>query len=227
MHKHGTLKQVLTLALMTLTPIWTAQAQDFAPRDECSANPAAGAFYARLKAAVATRDTDALLALASPDILLDFGGGSGREELRSRLTDKVYDLWGELDKLVTLGCAFDGEEDVTLPWSFAQDMGNRDPYSTYVALGDSVPLYAGPEDDNVERTLNWQAVEVIEDDAEDGADQSGSVGPRYPDRWKVRLDDGTQGFVDIFQVRSLVDFRLIADSYGGNGYQITALVAGD
>src|SRR5690349_313950 len=89
---------------------------EFAPRDGCSEVEGAAAFRRQLAAAVEARDADALIALAAPDVKLDFGGGAGSAELRSRLADKNYDLWGEFDALVELGCAANEEGGITLPW---------------------------------------------------------------------------------------------------------------
>ena len=67
--------------------------------------------------------------------------------------------------------------------------------------------------------LNWQAVELrstfeTADDLEEAQ------------RWDVRLQDGSEGFVDPAQLRALVDYRLLAEQSDGR-WRITHLVAGD
>ena len=49
-------------------------------------------------------DADALIALTDPDVTLDFGGGSGVEELRKRLDGGAYNSWRNLADAVRLGC---------------------------------------------------------------------------------------------------------------------------
>ena len=46
----------------------------YAPRDECSAQPGGAEFLVALKAAVAARDNKAFADLTSAEIVLDFGG---------------------------------------------------------------------------------------------------------------------------------------------------------
>src|SRR5688500_15712645 len=65
----------------------------FAPRDDCAGIEGADRFRERLAAAVEARDADALVALAADDINLDFGGGTGAAELRTRLEDDSRNLW--------------------------------------------------------------------------------------------------------------------------------------
>src|SRR6187397_2444490 len=77
----------------------------WAPRDDCAEVEGADQFRERLAAAIEARDADAVVALAADDIKLDFGGGEGTAELRSRLEDDSWDLWEELDALMALGCA--------------------------------------------------------------------------------------------------------------------------
>ncbi|MFZ1744198.1 MAG: hypothetical protein WAT93_15220 [Pontixanthobacter sp.] len=59
----------------------------YAPRNECANIEGSDVFLKQLSAAVQKRDATALVTLASPEIKLDFGGGSGRETLRKRLNE--------------------------------------------------------------------------------------------------------------------------------------------
>lgn len=189
----------------------------FAPRNECLDEPGASTFLLNFRRAVEARDADAFVALASDNIVLDFGGGAGTEELRTRLADESYDLWGALDDMLTLGCASDGEY-LTLPWYFAQDIGERDPYGAYVITGSDVPLYTSPGGDEVERTIDWEMVDLVA--------YLEYIDPDETERWQVQLDDGTRGFVDTDSMRSLIDYRVLATREGGN-WRIVSFVAGD
>ena len=92
-----------------------------APRDECAGLPGYAEFHQRLERAITLRDADALIALTDPDVTLDFGGGSGVEELRKRLDGGAYNSWRDLADAVRLGCGSgeDAAQDtdyITFPW---------------------------------------------------------------------------------------------------------------
>lgn len=187
----------------------------YAPRDACSADPALAAFLAEVRGAAARRDASALAALAAPDVLLDFGGGAGRDELKSRLGLAGGELWRELGAVLELGCALqDGY--ATMPWFFAQDLGDADPFEVLLAVGEAVPLRTKPEAGaGVSARLSWQLVTV--------------EGEYDPDRpfVPVRLLDGSaSGYAERTHLRSPVDYRLIAEQQEGR-WTITAFVAGD
>ncbi|MFC3097295.1 hypothetical protein [Alteraurantiacibacter palmitatis] len=206
----GTPEELLT-RYTALSP-----AGEFAPRDECLNLAGAPEFRRALAQAVIARDADALVALADPAIGLDFGGGAGVDTLRARLTDPEYGLWEELEAILPLGCAAgtDGNS-LTVPHYFAADIGTRDPYATYIAMGSDVPLRASAADDaEILANIGWQAVEVSEYPGE---------GASYA---SVTASDGRQGFAAMSDLRSLIDYRLLANR-GDDGWKITMLVAGD
>jgi hypothetical protein len=184
----------------------------YAPRDECTGVEGAEAFRDRLAAAVRARDTDALVTLAASDITLDFGGGSGAGELRKRLEEPSGELWGELARLMTLGCAANEQGGITIPWFFEQDLGKADPYDSLLVTGTDVPVFRGP-DPAAERiaAISWDLVK-----------QAGP-GTGYQ---QVEFGDGTKGYIATDKLRSQLDYRLIASSRNGK-WSITTLVAGD
>lgn len=188
----------------------------YAPRDECLDQPGASEFLANLRTAVRDRDADRLLGLAAEDVLLDFGGGSGRDELRERLAANDGELWEQLDVILTLGCASDGAR-LTMPWYFAQEIGDLDPYGAMVVTGEDVPLYAAETGEEELRQLDWEMVtrvsflEIVENEGS---------------RWQVELQDGTRGFVPQDKLRSLIDYRIGAARRNGR-WRITNFVAGD
>lgn len=188
----------------------------FAPRDECARLPGAAAFRAALADAVRRRNADALVALAAPDIKLDFGGGEGHAELRQRLAgDDGPALWRELAALRPLGCAAD-QDGIVLPWFFAQDLGTEDPFNTLLVTGARVPLL--PRADAKApplRLLSWALVEPRE-----GYDESARFQP-------VRTIDGkVSGFVEAAKLRSPIGYRLLAARADG-AWKIQAFIAGD
>jgi hypothetical protein len=185
----------------------------WAPRDDCARIEGADQFRERLAAAIEQRDADALVALAADDIKLDFGGGGGTAELRTRLEDDSWDLWGELDELMALGCAANDQGGITIPWLFDQDIGEADPYASMLVTGENVPVYAGPDGDERRGAISWDLVEIA------------SLDPEKP-RQQVELPGGATGFIATDKLRSVIDYRLIASSRNGR-WRITNLIAGD
>lgn len=188
----------------------------YAPRDECAAQSGAAAFRGALADAIGRRDAAALVALADPQVKLDFGEGAGQAELRKRLTgEEGPALWRELAELLPLGCAVD-DGNLVLPWFFAQDLAVDDPYGTLLVTGDRVPLL--PQADAAApplRLLSWALVEPRE-----GYDESAEFQP-------VRtIDGGVAGFVAAAKLRSPIGYRLIAGRVG-KAWKIEAFIAGD
>lgn len=195
-------------------PTAAAQAR-FAPGDDCSRLPGANAFRSALALAVKRRDADALAALADEAVLLDFGGGAGRDALRNRLLGADGEsLWRELAQVQALGCALqDGQ--LVLPWFFAQDLRGADPFEVELVIGKDIPLRADAtaKARRLAR-LSWQLVEPVP-----GGD------PDAPFR-QVRSASGLTGFIESSRLRSPLDYRLMAVPVGKT-WRITALVAGD
>ncbi len=190
----------------------------YEPQDECRSDASAAAFLDRLARAVEARDADALVALASEDVHLDFGGGEGREELRARLEggEEYYgDLWKELATILTLGCASADDGLIMLPWYWGQDFGELDPFSTMLAIRPKVDVRQAPSRDaRVIATLEWDPVEL----AADYDPEAEFV--------EVVLPNQKRGFVETGTLRSMIDYRLIAEKADA-GWQISAFIAGD
>ncbi len=186
----------------------------FAPRDACGELKGAEGFLQDLAKAVTMRDVDALVGLAADDVKLDFGGGSGKEELRKRLKAEDRNLWQELAKLLTLGCAPNKAGGLTLPWYFEQDFGGADPTTAMMVTGEGVPMLETPEEDAaaVDR-ISWDTVRIS------------ALKPDEPYQ-QVKAKDGKTGYIATGKLRSLVDYRLLASSRNGK-WRIVSLVAGD
>lgn len=186
----------------------------YAPRDTCGELAGAGEFRQALAAAVEARDADALVALAAEDVKLDFGGGTGRAELKKRLTAEDRQLWQELGELLTLGCSANKQGGITLPWYFDQSIAGVDPFMGMIVTGESVPLLSAPDGEaDTVATLSWDVVEIA------------ALKPDDPFQ-KVETGDGKQGFIATEKLRSLIDYRLLANSRNGT-WRIVSLVAGD
>ena len=194
-------------------PVRLAQGP-YAPRDTCTGLKGADEFRQALAAAVEARDADALVALAAEDVKLDFGGGTGWEELKKRLTAEDRQLWQELGELLTLGCSANKQGGLTIPWYFDQSIQGVDPFMGMIVTGERVPVLSSPEEgaDTV-ATLSWDVVEIT------------AMKPDEPFQ-KVQTSEDQEGYVATDKLRSLIDYRLLAASRNGN-WRIVSLVAGD
>jgi hypothetical protein len=207
-------KKAEQIVAATSTSVAPLAQGPYAPQDDCATVAGADTFRQQLAAAVRKRDTDALIALAADDIKLDFGGGAGSAELRKRLNDKAWDLWNELDELMALGCAANGEGGITIPWYFGQDLGDVDPVSGWIVTGEKVPVLAAPDPGSKTlATISWDVVEIAALDPERKYQQ-------------VELPDKETGFIATDKLRSVIDYRLIASSRNGR-WRITSFIAGD
>ncbi|WP_284124714.1 SH3 domain-containing protein [Parerythrobacter aestuarii] len=202
---------MLAAAMLGVAP--QAQAEHLYPRDECAKLEGFEAFRMQLVTAVANRDAEMLRPVFSEETLLDFGGGSGWETLSERLTER--DLWGELDKVLRLGCASSGDGEIAMPWAWSQDYGIEDAFSAWLTLGDAVPLREAPSADApMIRSMRWEAVEQLGDWQGD------------EEFIKVRTKSGEEGYAAVAQMRHQLDYRLLASREDGR-WQVTVFVAGD
>ncbi len=194
-----------------------ASAEHLYPRNECTHLEGVDAFRMTLSTAVANRNAEMLQSIVDPDIMLDFGGGSGWEEFRARLESEQRGLWGELQKTIALGCAADSDFEMAFPWLWSQNLGTDDPFSAFVSLGTKVPLRSEPRANApLVRYLNWEVVTL--------------TGPYNPDQTylEVSTRTGDKGFVLFDQLRSEIDYRLLVfrDEESG-AWRITHFIAGD
>lgn len=186
----------------------------FTPVETCNRLAGAAAFRASLASAVRRRDANALVALASPQVKLDFGEGSGTAELRRRLAGtEGRKLWRELDRILPLGCAAQ-QGNLAIPGIFARDFGDLDPFDIMMVTGARVPLLVAPgARARALRLLSWVAVKPLSgDDFE------------KPYR---RVQFGRQtGYVESAKLRSPLDYRIVVGRTRGQ-WKIDAFLAGD
>ncbi|HTM96499.1 MAG TPA: hypothetical protein VL100_11885 [Croceibacterium sp.] len=185
----------------------------YAPRDDCGAVEGADLFRQRLALAIEARDSEGVAALSADDVKLDFGDGSGRAELVTRLDNADGKLWGELEALLSLGCAENDQGGITLPWYFEQNIP-LDPYKAMIVTGEEVPLLLGPDPKSQQLAMiDWDAVELIDGLKTEQPYQHVKFGEK-------------EGYIETAKLRSVIDYRLSASSRNGR-WRITSLVAGD
>ncbi|NLR72260.1 hypothetical protein HGI47_15400 [Novosphingobium sp. ERN07] len=185
----------------------------YAPRDDCADKPGWPAFRKALVTAIKARDADAMAALATPDIALDYGGGSGTAELKKRLADPESGLWHELSTILPLGCAVEGGL-AAMPWVFWNVPEAVDSYNAMLVLGNETPLREKPGGEDIS-PVGWFIVGIDPMDFDPKANTT-----------RVTLDNGQKGWVETAKLRSLLDYRLIAEPKDGV-WRITAFIAGD
>lgn len=206
------------MAAILATPA-AAQARDLAPRNECNHVEGADSFRMALATAVANRNETMLLPLFAEDVLLDFGGGGGRETLSQRLDDPEYRLWDELDALLLLGCAKGAEDGLILPGIWALELGEDDAFSSLYVTGTDVPVYRDARGQEVITYVSWALVAwsaYLEQVADEGGE-----------RTKVIVSNNRVGYIANDKLRSLLDYRLLVNRSDDGQLQVTAFVAGD
>jgi hypothetical protein len=189
------------------------------PVDRCGGDPAFAEFRRQLETSVTRHDAEALFALMADDVRVTFGGRSGKADFRDywdRTPSQRGALWGELNEVLRLGCAkaVDGQgvEYRAFPAMFVTG-DDLDGFTTWLSRPGAV-LHAKPalESAVLQKLPSWTVLQA--GDFDGGA-------------WlAVRTPKGRSGFVERGQIRSLIDYRLIAEPRRGR-WKITAFVAGD
>lgn len=207
------------LALAALIALSPAElfARKLPPVEQCGGDPSFTAFRDELRRTVARRDSKALLRLLAPDVTVNLGGDTGRAAFaRQWELDRPAKsgVWNELERVQALGCARIEKSRVmpSLHAQFSAD-NDQDPFETMIVVSPKAQLRTKRGGGRIIATLGWDVVTAIE--APDDGDQI-----------RVRLADGREGWLKRTELRSPLDYRLIADKRRGK-WMITAFVAGD
>ena len=186
------------------------------PVDRCAADASFVAFRTELQQALVRKDREHVLAIVSDDIMVNFGGGAGREEFSRTWTldsPEASRLWHALGEALRLGCV-PGEDGIYWAPSLFQEEGIDDPFSVALAIHPEASLHqAADEASPVVAILNWDLVTVPE-----------WIGDAAWQR--VEMADGRTGYVRTTALRSPVDYRAGFRQIGGRWRMIT-FIAGD
>lgn len=200
------------------------------PVDQAVQHPSFAAFRARLIDAVVRRDVDDVVAQASGDIHLSFGGHAGHADFRELLTvpeDSLVDefkheaaqrreqYWDALEEVLRLGGRFTAPGRFEAPYTFTVELSvDDDPFRTGFITGDNVVLRDRPNrHGSAIGSLSYDIVTILDR----------GEGTRYRE---IRLASGRQGFVHEDYLRRPVDHRAIFEERDGKWHMVT-FIAGD
>ncbi|KUJ86074.1 hypothetical protein AVO45_03680 [Ruegeria marisrubri] len=225
------MKLMFTIPFLFAALPAVAERQSFPPVDEASRDPSLVAFRDQLLAVVKTRNTEAVLSAACPEIYLSHGGDGGHEEFRQFLTvppemlgedyrDQAEEMreeyWSALEKTLSSAGYFDDEGEFWMPHQWRIRLpADIDPFSTYFVDGTRVSLRAAPDPNAKVLDLISHEVVWIDQFAEDTEYQG------------VILTDGTRGYMHSDFLWSMVGYRAAFVKSEAGDWQLCTFVAGD
>jgi hypothetical protein len=171
-------------------------------------------FHDRLTAAVELRDGKALLMLLAPDVLINFGGETGRKAFSRQwdLDSSASELWFELIRILRLGCARSGDA-LVMPSLTVQWDPMEVAFDKAIVASPAADLLASPEWGSPPiATLGWDVVTLLESPSDIHS--------------RVRLADGREGWMSDADLYSPLGYRMVVEKRAGK-WMITAFVAGD
>lgn len=199
-----------------------AQELKLKPVDQAGQDPAFAEFRGALLQAVRRRDADFVVARASPEIKLSFGGDFGQERFRQMLTGtqewegEAY--WSELQRALELGGVFLDRNSFCTPYVSCLDVPgcpDCDPYETIFTLSDKAVARAAPDPDSrVIAELSYDVLR-IDPEVETGSDWT-----------PVILPGGRRGYVYGPEFRMSIDYRALFERTA-DGWRLTVFIAGD
>jgi hypothetical protein len=199
-------------------PVGGTPSIPLSPVDDAAAREDFFVFRARLQAALARRDLDAVLAVVAPDIKNSFGGDDGRDGFLRMWTPREPEsrLWEELATVLALGGTFDSEDRFVAPYVFSRWPAGVDPFEHVTLVGKEVRMLAAPRADaDVVGTGSFVIVRL----ARNAAAQD------VPGWTAVRNGDQT-AYVPESLVRSPVGYRAFFERRDDR-WQLVIFVAGD
>ena len=212
---------VILVLLALLVPVGAANRltqlkRTLPPVDDAVRRPDFFTFRANLQAAIARRDSQAVLAVVHPDIKNDFGGDDGIDAFKKiwRIAESDSPLWEELGTVLALGGTFMAEEFVA-PYTFSRWPDEFNAFDHVAVVGANVRLRAEPRSDSaVVGTASFSILKLS------------SNSDDTPEWTAIETEDGRKAYVATRFVRSPIGFRA-AFSYVGGRWQLRMFLAGD
>jgi hypothetical protein len=216
------------MVAIAVGPACVAQVASLRPTDQATDDPAFITFRGRLLAALATRDTAAVLSAFAPDARLSFGDDApGPEGVRRMWLGPRREMrptvWEALTVVLGMGSVRDSENEAfaSAPYVYNGWPEDVDPFTHAAIVGENVRVRSAPGlDGGVLATLSYAVVPVEEWTVDDPASSA-------PRGWaRIRLADGRTGFVSQSYLRSPVDYRAGFEKVNGS-WRIVFFLAGD
>jgi hypothetical protein len=209
----------MKLALVLLALLVPAGARSepiLRPVDEAHQNLTFDSFRNELRAAIARRDADAVLAVVDSSIKNGFGGDDGIAafERAWQPRSSTSRLWKELGTTLALGGTFDDQGGFIAPYVFSRWPDSIDAFEHLAVTGSGVRVRARPAG-AVTGGLTYAIVRRGENATPDDSEWT-----------KVRLADGRTGYVASAYLRSPVGYRAFFTRPGG-GWRMVMFLAGD
>lgn len=213
--------EVRILAL-TIAPLLIAAApaptlpRKLPPIHQCNDDRSFDSFGYTLAQAVARRDRGSLLELFAPDVLLNFGGSRGRDELVKEWefdAAEYANIWRQLEIMLKMGCAKSNGARVIPSLSVQVEPYAEEQLRDRILIlpGARLLKERGVEHPNPD-TIGWSVARVISRVADWGTG--------------VRLPDGREGYIFDDEVYEPAGYRMLIEKRDGK-WMITAFVAGD
>jgi hypothetical protein len=208
----------LSLIVLAAAPLRAASLPaTLPPIDQCNGDAGFAKFRSTLNRVVARKDKTALLALLSPRVIINFGGGTGTKALLDEWSfedaDDPNGIWAVLKSMLSLGCARDKAVRI-IPSLDMQMEPYYDDLTNDIALilpGAKLYKEAGVEQPK-SKTTPWTVARV-----------TSRAGDLFTG---VRLPDGREGLINDNQIYEPLGYRLVIEKLHGK-WMITAFVAGD
>lgn len=186
------------------------------PVDQCQRDPGFARFRKELTRIVAAQDRDRLLAVLDADVMVDFGGGAGRDEFARRWSfdpSEHGNIWDQLRTMLGLGCS--SANGIGMIPSLSEqlnDHGADEVFELRLVLP-GARLFKEPG--------NTRTAEPV------AAWSLGRATSSAGDLWTgIRLADGREGFISDDRLYEPLGYRMLVGKRGGE-WRITAFVAGD
>lgn len=192
---------------------------NFRPKDECIHVQGYLELRRSFEDIVRNKDSNALIAMISPDITFEIGGLQGKAPFLKQWQlslGRASPIWTHLDKVVRLGCFAGSDREVMMP-----HMINLDPHWSSdrispkaLVLGEHINLRTGPSTNTASKGLiSWEFVQIENEIVSAG--------------WtKVKTRDGKSGYIHSDFLRGYLDYR-VSFVRTGKIWSINFFAAGD
>ena len=186
------------------------------PVDQCKSDAGFVQFRNRLRLIASKKDRAGFLALLAPDVLVDFGGATGRDEFAKRWSfdpTEYGNVWDLLETMLKLGCTNSNE--VRLIPSLSDQLGDQgadEAFEMRLVLP-GAKLFREPGNDRTAKPVAPWTLGMATD--------SGG------DLWTgIRLPDGRTGYISDDDLYEPLGYRMTIEKTAGK-WEITTFIAGD